>query len=459
MPQTAYSRLAVIALWLVAALPGAAQHACKDSAHAWERPWCVLASDPHQALENALPHWLRLSGEYRARAEGYTAQDFTPGNDSGHLPSRLHLELTLHPESNWSAVVGMSDARVFYKAGGLSTNYEDTTALWLAYAQLGRPGSSLLAVRAGRQELALGAQRLIGTDDWDNVSRSFDGLHATLHTTVLNADLFAAAVVVPRVMGMDRAIAGNDLYGAYITSARLPLPHDWGEVHVEPYWLWRTAPASLDPELTAFPGAHLNERTGGLRISNRQSSGWQFGLEAARQWGTVNSSALATSMDHERIGYGWSTPLRPELEVEHNFASGGAESGKVVTFDPLYPSPHDQYGQVDALGLRNLDQIRTRLILHPWQRLQLSAEGAQDWVANALDGVYGPLGQLVIAPPSGGANSRKLGWELDGAVSLRFTRWLKLEGGFGHLFCGPYLKQTSPGNGYDEGYVQWVYAF
>ncbi|HET7535365.1 MAG TPA: alginate export family protein, partial [Candidatus Didemnitutus sp.] len=77
---------------------------------------------------------------------------------------------------------------------------DDVADLRQLYVDLGDPRDDLVTVRIGRQVLAYGDERLIGSLEWNNFSRTFDAVKATanfadIKTTV---DAFASRVVTIR---------------------------------------------------------------------------------------------------------------------------------------------------------------------------------------------------------------------------------------------------------------------
>jgi alginate export protein len=67
--------------------------------------------------------------------------------------------------------------------------------LRLGYLELGDVERKPVSFRAGRQELAFGDERLIGSADWLNTARSFDALRGVFRWDGFRVDAFAASVV------------------------------------------------------------------------------------------------------------------------------------------------------------------------------------------------------------------------------------------------------------------------
>jgi hypothetical protein len=52
---------------------------------------------PSEELNKQLPRWLRLSGDYRARLEGFTGGAYKPDNSDAYLLNRFRINLLVKP--------------------------------------------------------------------------------------------------------------------------------------------------------------------------------------------------------------------------------------------------------------------------------------------------------------------------------------------------------------------------
>src|ERR1017187_936468 len=93
------------------------------------------------------------------------------------------------------------------------------------------------------------------------MGRTFDTVRLDLHRQGVKVSVFAASVINAVDGQIDHHIEGNNIYGIYSGFSHL-IPH----ATVEPYLLWRVAPANVPLPETAGHG-HLNEVTGGARIA------------------------------------------------------------------------------------------------------------------------------------------------------------------------------------------------
>jgi len=55
------------------------------------------AFSPLDGINQALPKWIRFSGQFRLRMEGYSDGGFNPANEDAYLLTRLWLNVKIQP--------------------------------------------------------------------------------------------------------------------------------------------------------------------------------------------------------------------------------------------------------------------------------------------------------------------------------------------------------------------------
>jgi hypothetical protein len=404
-------------------------------------------------VNHEMPDWLRLSGEYRIRAEGYEGASYTPENNQGYLLSRLHLNMDL--KVSWFRVFAqMEDARPLGNdAIPKASPYKDSADLHQAFVELGNMTSGRFSVRAGRQELIFGDQRVLGSANWLNTPRTFDAVRAAVNFGKIRVDAFSASVVNPVNGVFDHHKAGDDIHGLYGTISKV-LPG----ATIEPYIFWRLARGLVTEEGT--PGRR-DTKTLAIRVSRKAGNGPDYTGHFLRQYGNIGADTVSAYAFNLAAGYTLkNAPLQPRVFVDWAYASGdkNARDGRNNTFDQLYPSGHGLYGIVDLFGWRNLSDVKTGVEIKPWKKTQLSAVTNSLYLANAHDGLYNGAGNLVVRKADGSAGTH-IGQELEGTGSYAFTRFLSAGAGYGHLFPGHFIKSATKGSSYNISYLMITYAF
>jgi Alginate export len=411
--------------------------------------WPLCAQLPTDELNRRLPSWLSFSGDERMRLEGFAGGHFQPGNDDSYLLQRLRFNMTVHSGSKWKIVAQTQDARVWWKnQRPYAPPFQDTWDLRQAYAELGDPDASPVALRVGRQEISLGGERLVGVSAWQNVGRSFDAARLLLHFGKIRLTAFAASVAVLRDGQIGSADAGNNLHGLYGSIAGW-IPNST----LEPYFMWRLQPHTVSE--MGMPG-RLDLKVSGARWLGKAGA-FDYNTSLVFERGSSASDRLTAWAGHWLLGYTITGSAgSPRLVVEGNYASGDGNprDGTVQTFQLLYPTAHDRHGLADQAGWRNIRHLRGAVELTPWRKWSLTPSYSAFWLADTHDGWYDSQGNVSVARVADGSAGRWVGQELDLAARRDLTSFAQLGAGFAHLFPGTFLRNTTPGHGFSYPYLQ-----
>ena len=416
-------------------------------------PWLANAQAPAPAAQpvplavnGQITPWLQTRGELRTRAEGFTGGGFGDSSDA-YWMDRFRLNATVRPSKSFAFITQVQDSRAFDKTtGSQAAPFRNTLDLRMAYAEIG----STHNVRIGRQELAFGEQRLIGSLNWTNTARSFDGVHGMFKGKAGQIDGFSASVVAIDSSGFDKSGNGNLLSGAYVSLTTL-VPKQL----VEPYFFWRNA-RNVTAELGGT--APLHQATTGFRMAGKIPAAFDYSSEFVVQAGSVGPDDVSAWAGHGVVGKTFKQPTR--IFGEYNYASGDASGadGSRETFDQLYPTGHDKLGLSDQIGWRNIHHARAGLEIRPSSKWLVSSSYHRWWLASATDALYNAAG-AVVARNAAGTAGRYVGQEIDGQVSYSYSAQLQIGGGYAHLVPGEFLKNTTPGHSYKAPYVMVTYVF
>src|SRR5712671_4269708 len=359
---------------------------------------------PVAKLDEVLPRWFHIGGEYRDRLEGPLGTGFANTSDF-YVLDRLRVKIRIEPK-DWLTFFGeVQDSRIFFNHHVPNANpFEDSWTLWQGYARVASSTSGWVDALAGRQVLLFGDERVIGPSNWLNVGRTFDVARIDIHHPGYEVAIFASSVVPGSNTFLHRAIPGNNFYGIYGSFHNI-IPR----ATFEPYVLWRLAPGN-------------------------------FGL----------------------AGVGKAFPkvaTAPRVFIEGNYASGTKNpAGRDWnTFDQLYPSSHDKFGFTDQVGRRNLVQFRVGVEESVGKKWKFKEAFEGFWVATSNDNFYASSGAISV-PAHPGA-SRHIGNEVDLVCEYEFNKGLNFGFGYARLFAGQFLKTTTPGHDYSYPYAYVEYNF
>jgi len=400
------------------------------------------------------PSWLQVGGDYRFRVEGFDGARFQAGNDDAYTLSRLRVGLTVQPARPWRIVLQAQDSRVYLKdQQPARPPFRDVLDARLAYAEFGTASKPGLSARVGRQELAFGEQRLIGTADWLNTGRTFDAARATFRRARVVADAFAGYVVSVRTDRLNKPDPGNVLFGANIV-----LPDLVPRSTVEPYFFGRRAPHQVTE---AGAAAVLHSGTVGVRWIPKPVGNVDAGAEVAGQLGSTGTDRIRAWAGHWTVGYTLpDARYQPRIAGEYNYASGDRDRHDATrsTFDQLFPTAHDKYGLADQVGWKNVHHLRGGVDLHLSRRVLTMARYHSWWLASLQDALYDASGALVVRSANGSAG-RHIGQELDVQAILSGLGKAKVSAGYAHLFPGGFLQQTTEGKAYSYPYISLNVGF
>jgi hypothetical protein len=403
-------------------------------------------------VNELMPGWLKVRGEFRERFEGIENAGFVEGRDDSYWLSRFRLNATITASPTLSFQVQGQDARVADKSVGPSgPPFTGPLDLRMAFADIGS-AKGRLAARIGRQELFYGDQRLVGHVSWLNTARTFDGARLYFRSAPVQLEMFATSVVRIMEDELDKSGAGNRFFGAHAaTTALIP------QGSVEPYVFVRS-----DRTVRSEGGAvaRLTATTIGTRLVGKLPSRFDYNVEMAVQAGAVAADSVRAWAGHWQLREALPFAFAVRLIGELNVASGDRDpaDGTRGTFDQLYPTGHDKYGLADQVGWRNIRHARAGIELPPVKKFQITGSYHSWWLMERNDALYSASGAVIARVP-GGAQSAHVGQELDVQASRPLTPYLQLATGYAHILPGGFLKEATPGASYSFPYVMVTYVF
>lgn len=421
-------------------------------------------------IQNYLPKELgkklKVSLELRYRLEGRDDYDFSKLADTGanatdtfHL-LRTRLMLDANLSDSLRTFVQLQDAHIWDSAlaNRFSTAFRDEFDVRQAYVdyKLKEISQALdaLTIRAGRQELAYGDERLVGGFNWSNVAQTFDAAKLTYAGKNFTLDGWLG-VKVP----IDRANSNNwydddeGFHGLYATYKGI-------EKHLlDLYYLYRNTsePVTMGPSGLR----KLNESTVGFRFKGDKVNNFDYTLENAYQFGEFGSQDIKAWALVALAGYTFTdVPWSPRLGLQWNFASGDESStdNERNTFDNLWPTNHPHYGYIDFVSLQNINAYNLKLNLQPAKKFSLQGDYWLFYLDETTDSAYN-AGRGVLRAASQRAGSGYLGSEIDVVARYALNKNIGLESGYAHFFAGTFLARTGANDDADFFYLQSLLKF
>ncbi|HVN04939.1 MAG TPA: alginate export family protein [Bryobacteraceae bacterium] len=405
---------------------------------------------PIAEMNEKLPDWVCFTAGYRTRLESYSAGGFQPGNSDTYLLTRFRLGMLIKPTHWMKTFVELQDADAFWKKGVLGPPYQSTWDLRRAYVDFGDLDEGPISLRVGRQDLAFGHMRLVGTAYWRNASRGYDAAMLAVKHNSVRVNIFAAAPVINGDNGLSHHQPGNNFDGIY-TALKNWIPSST----IEPYVLWRLTPGIKTEEGHL---AKLDEKTTGVRWAGTARP-FDYDLETVGQFGDIGPDQIRAWAWSGIAGYTFrSNRFKPRVFVKYDFASGdrNPRDGVHGTFDQLYPNIHDHHGLADQIAWQNLKSYRTGARISLRRNWMLAGAYNDWWLASPNDAFYSASGTVVARDPTGKSGTH-IGHEFDVQASYRLNRNLELGAGVGYIQSGDFLLRTHHARSYTYPYVMLNY--
>ena len=256
-----------------------------------------------------------------------------------------------------------------------------------------------LTLRAGRQYLQFGAERLFGPADFSNARKTFDGFRSNLDSKDNSLDFFLVRPVLVEFYKFDSSDDKNALAGIYDT-LQLPRVMADAKSKLEMYTFYLDRLGAVVPNMAGTGTEDVY--TLGTRFTTAPKP-FDFDVEGDYQLGSFKSADINAYSFATKDGYTFSgAMLHPRVYFGFDVASGGNKNaGTVGTFNQLYPSGHGQFGNIDAIGRQNIVDINPGLDLTLLEHqqfvdsLKLRVSFYEFWRESLEDAVYTSSGTVL----------------------------------------------------------------
>jgi alginate export protein len=299
-----------------------------------------------------------------------------------------------------------------------------------AFAEVTLPvGPDTVVVRAGRQLMPLGSERLVGARYGPNVPLAFDGVRADLHAGSARLSLFRAEPVKAGPDAFDdRAFSAKALWGAYATLPNLDVYYLGYRHH------GATFGGRMGDEHRDSFGARSFGHTGD----------WRWNVEGVLQTGRFDGRRIrAWTLGSEvgrRFPHG---PLHPDVRLRFDVISGDKDphDGKLETFNALFPKGK-YFGELSPVGPYNIVNLNPAVSLDLGRNVSLGLAAMAYWRYARSDGIYDIPGNLVRAP--GASRARFIGKQAEVTLDWQATPELDLSTSLSAFGPGAFIRQTGP---------------
>lgn len=385
-------------------------------------------------------------GEFRHR---YMSQDNRlqpggPGQDTYNLTRWRHY-LDLKAGDNFRFYVEGIDAASFGEdlpVQAIDENRWDLQNFFMD-VEIFDTGTGTHTIRAGRQELIFGRQRLVSPLDWGNTRRNFEGLNYIVKEQDYKLNLFCVNPVNSATGFNSVAVndhkfdqANRDVFfsGAYYSYTALE------NTNIDLYYLW------LEDKVQVPGRADGRRHTIGSRYSKLfpQDGGrvWDMDVEGAYQFGSDNNKNVQAGFATGVLGHTWkNAPWSPRLSGLFSYGSGDRNSadGQNNTFYTMFPLGHAYWGLSDNLSGQNLLDYAMQLDVKPTKKTGATAAYHFLDLASGGDRAYNVAGAPIGAP----GNGTDLGQALDLYGHYSVNSNLDFQAGYSWFFYGDFINNQA----------------
>jgi len=379
--------------------------------------------------------------EVRARNENFRANLWggAAAPDDGYLWLRAvpyadlhvgHIRGFVQPIAAYAASVAPGAGPIDQTRVDLLQAFAD---LRVGPAATGSSDSTGLTLRAGRQMLSLGSERLVGTRYGPNVPLAFDGFRGLISLDGASVSLLAVRPVQPGLGSFDdRRSRDRTLYGAYATIPAIGLSSG-----LDLYWLGYTNRQAAYGDLSG----HERRQSIGARLFGG-AAGWHWNVEGVYQFGRIAASDISAWTLATEVGRSFADmPLTPDATLRVNIISGDERPGdrRSGTFNALFPKGK-YFGELSPIGPSNIVSVNPRVGLTLKRRVTVSVAAMVYWRYSTGDGIYDIPGTLVRKGDT--TTARFIGSQAEATLAWQTTHELELSTSLSAFAPGEFIRRS-----------------
>ncbi|MBL0740946.1 alginate export family protein [Chryseolinea sp. Jin1] len=425
----------------------------------YDEDYTALKDDTTQSAYKRLKYtplnmyggYLSFGGEVRYQyfmiANGAWGDE--PDDADGYSLTRFLAHADVHLTKNFRAFIQLqaSGANGKPDTSPVDENPLDVHQAFADYT--GKISTASFIVRAGRQEMSYGSQRLISVRELPNNRQAFDAVKVVVAARRRKLDVLYGDYVYARKNIFDDDPSGKaKLWGIYVALAKFSVLQN-----VEVYYL------GLQKLTARFDDGQGKEtrHSIGTRVSGQQR-GWRYDGEGLFQFGDLQGKTIRAWTASVNMGYKWNDAfLQPELGLKSELISGDKTNGdaRLQTFNPLFPRGA-YFGLAALIGPANLVDIHPSLAI-TYKQLTLTTDYDRFWRQSPDDGIYAPNMELIYSGRH--SSARLIGQQITTEIQYAPSGALTLKGEYTFFNAGHFLKDVGTGKDIHFGGVTVQYKF
>ena len=313
-----------------------------------------------------------------------------------------------------------------------------------------------LGLKAGRQLLSYGNNRVFGPGQWGNAGRYiWDAAKISWVNPRGFVDIFYGQNMMHEVhrSSLDHRHEFETL-GMYAHYDIVKKPFQW---FVEPMLFTKSDTHDNYTGEDKSQG-DLDTWYGGMRLAINKFRGFDFDATYLREEGDFSSDDQRAYGYHVLLGYTIPVRFTPRLSVEYSYASGdnNPNDGTRRTFHGAFGARDMMYGRMNLFHWMNLKDLQFNVELTPAKWLYVKMEVHKFNLAERKDAWY--HNQQLYRDPTG-TSGDDVGKEFDIVATCKLPRGNTLMAGFGHFRPDEFAKKLASSKNANWCFVQWEYTF
>lgn len=363
---------------------------------------------------------LKFSAQIRPRFE-IDNKDFkssTRANTFTQLRTRLGLSFS--PVKNLTGFIQVQDSRTYGEEASTAANMKNID-LHQAFFKIENLWDLPIDLKLGRFEAMYGSERFIGSVNWNNIGRAFDGVIFTYKNEKVNVDLLIAREFEKFFIGDS---TDQNIYGLFVDLNLIK------SYKIQPFVIMqRMQPTNL-----------LDRTTMGFNIKGSLDK-FNHEIDFGYQVGTITAGGREQDISAYTFSfaadYSFNTQLKPMLGAQIDIVSGDENSldNKYNAYTSMYGTGHKFFGYMDyfinfpndTYGLGLIDVIG-KLGFTPFTELKL----------NLNFHLFNSMKDYVLI---NGSKSNSFGTEMDFVTSYNYNKNVTFEGGASFFSAGDIFKE------------------
>ncbi|GEC80172.1 alginate export family protein [Flavobacterium aquatile] len=381
--------------------------------------------------------YISTGGEVRLQYFNIQNEDWgdASNDNDGFILTRYLLYADFHANSSFRFFFQLQSSNA---NGRINPNSIENNPLDIhqAFFDVNFLSQKQLILRAGRQELSYGSQRLIAVRELPNSRLAFDGIKIIWNSKNIKSDLFYMHPVVNREKIVDDAFNNETkLWGSYTVLNNVPLFNN-----IDIYYLgfWRKN-ADFD-EGTRKELRH----TIGTRVWKNKGN-FNYDFEAVYQFGKVENLNIKAWTISSNTTYQFENIiLKPTIGLKSEIISGNKkyDDNSIETFNPLFPKGA-YFGLAALIGPSNLFDIHPSIDFEINSKINFSIDYDAFWRYSKNDGIYAPNQRLIYS----GTNSKEkfIGSQIAGLIVYQYSNHLSFKAETTWFHTGKFIKDSGSG--------------